>query len=68
MVKQLPDFIKMEKKNNVEIYHHLSVGDKVHEYHTNLDGCGYIVSRANSVDEALIKAENILEIIKKTIF
>lgn len=68
VVKQLPDFIKMEKENNVEIYHHLCVGDKVHEYHTNLDGCGYIVSRANSVDEALIKAENILEAIKKTIF
>lgn len=68
IVKQLPDFMQLEEENQVEIYHHLCVGDKVHEYHTNLDGCGYIISRANNVDEAILKAENILENIKNTIF
>lgn len=68
VVKQLPDFKAIESKYDVEIYHHMNVGDEVHEYHTNLDGCGYIVARADSIDEAIIRAEKALEHIGNTIF
>ncbi len=52
IIKVLPDFELIEKKYDVEIYHHMKVDDKVNEYHTNLDGCGYIVARDNA-DDAL---------------
>ena len=68
VVKKLPDFLKMEKENDVEIYHHLNVGDMVHEYHTNLDGCGYIISKDDDVNKAVIIAANLLEDIKNYIF
>lgn len=68
VIKQLPDFKAIEETYGVEIYHHMNVGDKVHEYHTNLDGCGYIVARADSVDKAITQAEKALEYIGCTIF
>ncbi len=52
----------------MEIYHHLNVGDTVHEYHTNLDGCGYIVAKDDSVDKAVTTAGNLLEDIRNYIF
>ena len=67
-VKQLPDFESIEKEYGVEIYHHLEVGQAVREYHTNLDGCGYIVARANDVETAITNAEAVLKLIEKTIF
>lgn len=67
-IKQLPDFESIEKEYGVEIYHHLEVGQAVSEYHTNLDGCGYIVVRANDVETAITKAEAVLKLIEKTIF
>ena len=68
VVKQLPDFEKIEKEIDVEIYHHLEVGQTVREYHTNLDGCGYIIAKAKNVDTAVQKAEKVLKLIEDTIF
>lgn len=68
IVKKLPDFEKIEKDYGVEIYHHLEVGQTVREYHTNLDGCGYIVAAADHVEAATQKAEKVLELIRETIF
>ena len=68
VVKQLPDIEKIEKEFDVEIYHHLEVGQTVREYHTNLDGCGYIIAKAKNVDTAVQKAEKVLKLIEDTIF
>lgn len=68
IVKQLPDFEKIEKEFDVEIYHHLEVDQTVREYHTNLDGCGYIIAKAKNVDTAVQKAEKVLKLIEDTIF
>lgn len=68
IVKKLPDMKEVEKKFDVEIYHHLEEGMKVNEYHTNLDGCGYIVARANTRYEAVRKAEKVLDYFKEVLF
>lgn len=70
LVKRLPKWEMISGGNNVDIqiYHHLKVGDTVHEYHTNLDGCGYIVSRAETVEVAEKAAASILDRISKSIF
>lgn len=68
VVKHLPDFAMIEKEFDVEIYHHLEIGQVVREYHTNLDGCGYIIAKADNVDAAEQKAEQVLKLIRETIF
>lgn len=68
IVKKMPDMKEVEKKFDVEIYHHLEEGMKVNEYHTNLDGCGYIVARANTQKEAVEKAEKVLDYFKEVLF
>ena len=68
VVKQLPDFECLEKEYGVEIYHHLEVGQEVNEYHTNLDGCGYIIAKADSLEKAIQSAETVLNIIKASAF
>lgn len=55
-VKELPDFNAIEKQYDVTIEHHLHIGDVINEYHTNLDGCGYVVATADTVEEAIKKA------------
>lgn len=67
-VKQLPNFEKIEKEYDVEIYHHLEIGQTVREYHTNLDGCGYIIAKADSITDAVQKADKVLKLIGDTIF
>ncbi len=67
VVKELPDFEQIEKELGVEIHHHLSVGDRINEYHTNLDGCGYVVSVSEDYDTALCNAVSALERIDKDI-
>lgn len=57
VVKRLPDFEVIKGKYGVEIYHHMELMQRVNEYHTNLDGLGYIVARAESIDEAIENAE-----------
>lgn len=68
IVTKLPDMKEVEKKFDVEIYHHLEEGMKVNEYHTNLDGCGYIVAKANTQKEAVEKAEKVLDYFKEVLF
>ena len=65
-VKALPDF-KVLEDNNVIIEHHLSVGDTINEYHTNLDGCGYVVCTGDNISDADVKAETVKNLIDKNI-
>ena len=66
-VKALPNFGQLEKEYEVKIEHHLHIGDVINEYHTNLDGCGYVVSTADNVEEAIEKAQKVKDNINKTI-
>ena len=68
VVKQLPDFESLEREYGVEIYHHLAVGQAVREYHTNLDGSGYIVAKASDVETAMQNSKEVLKLIQKMIF
>lgn len=56
VVLSLPDFGTIAKQYDVQIEHHLHVGDTINEYHTNLDGCGYVVAKGRDVNEAIAKA------------
>ncbi len=68
VIKNLPDFSSLEREYNVQIFHHMKVGEQVNEYHTNLDGCGYIIATAKTVLEAENNADKVLQIIKKVAF
>lgn len=68
MIKKLPDFDALEEEYGVEIYHHLEVGQTVNEYHTNLDGCGYIIAKGITIEEAAQTAEKVLGIIRDAVF
>ena len=68
VVMQLPDCETLEEKYGVEIYHHLELGQRVREYHTNLDGCGYVIAKADCIETAIHKAESVLTLIKKVAF
>lgn len=57
VVMELPNFEEIEKQFKVEIYHHLKVRDSIHEYHNNLDGCGYVVAVDDDLREAEKNAE-----------
>lgn len=67
IVKELPDFVKIETELNVEVHHHLNINDEIHEYHTNLDGCGYVIAVAEDYDVALKNSIAALERIDKEI-
>lgn len=56
-VKELPCFEKIAEEYNVIIEHHIKSGDVINEYHTNLDGCGYVVCASSSESEAKKMAE-----------
>lgn len=68
VVKNLPDFKSLEKEYAVEIYHHMHEGAVVNEYHTNLDGCGYIVAKADTVECAEQKATEVFNKIVEIAF
>ena len=68
VVNKLPAFDALEKEYGVEIYHHMEIGQKVNEYHTNLDGCGYIVAKADTIEDAIQNAQTVLDIIRDCIF
>lgn len=53
---------------DIETYHHIAVGDIVNEYHTNLDGCGYIVVRGKTVELTEKVAADVLNKITESIF
>ncbi|USK38706.1 ATP-grasp domain-containing protein [Cytobacillus firmus] len=57
-VKGLPDFDEIKKYCQVEIFHHLKVGNEIREYHNNLDGCGYVISVSNDIQQAVKQAES----------
>ena len=67
VVKELPDFERIAKEYDVVIEHHLNVGDCIHEYHTNLDGCGYVVAACMDVEESIEKAMRVKNIIDNSI-
>lgn len=66
-IKKLPDFDYIASKYNVQIVHHLNVGDEITPYHTNLDGCGYIVASEPDVKLSIASAAEVKEIIDKSI-
>ncbi len=63
VVEAIPDFSLLES-DNVIIEHHLSVGDEITSYRTNLDGCGYVVCTGDGCEE---KAESVKAYIDKNI-
>ena len=68
VIKHLPDMKVIEKRYKVEIYHHMTEGLLVHEYHTNLDGCGYVVAKEKTAETAETQAAIALEAIKREVF
>ena len=68
VVKGMPDMREIERKYDVEIYHHMTAGMKVNEYHTNLDGCGYVVAKGVTAVDAEMKAAMALEDIRRSAF
>lgn len=68
VVKNLPDMKMIEKLYDVEIYHHMTEGMKVNEYHTNLDGCGYVVAKGVTEEAAEMRAAIALEAVKREAF
>lgn len=67
IVKALPDLEQIAKEYDVTIEHHLHVGDIINEYHTNLDGCGYVVAQSDNVDTAIQKAAFVRDLINNAI-
>lgn len=67
IIKELPDFNKLSIEENVIIEHHLNIGDTINEYHTNLDGCGYVIAKGENVNEAIYRAEHSKTTIDKQI-
>lgn len=55
IVEQLPD---MQHSTEILIEHHIKQGDTINEYHTNLDGCGYVVCIADTLEKAGMMAES----------
>ena len=68
IVNNLPNIKAIEDKYSVEIYHHMKRGMHVNEYHTNIDGCGYVIARDKTVELAERKAFLALESIKMEAF
>jgi biotin carboxylase len=66
-IKALPKFSEIEQKCKVKIYHHLSIGDTIREYHNNLDSCGYVVAVADTLEEAKKRAEKARQLIDTSI-
>lgn len=68
IVKNMPDMKMVEKRYDVEIFHHMTEGMKVNEYHTNLDGCGYVVAKDTTVEAAEMRAAMAFAAIKREAF
>lgn len=68
IVKQMPDMKMIKRQYDVEIYHHMEEGMIVNEYHTNLDGCGYVVAKGVTAEAAEMRAAMALEAIKREAF
>ena len=68
LVKTMPNMKVIEKRYDVEIYHHMTEGMKVNEYHTNLDGCGYVVAKGITAEAAETRAALALEAVRRDAF
>lgn len=67
-VGDLPDVPSFEKDFDVELYHHITKGQHVNEYHTNLDGLGYIVAKGKTEEEAEEKAARAYQYLSEVLF
>ena len=67
VVVKLPDMETIARELDVTIEHHLHVGDTINEYHTNLDGCGYVVCKRQTTGEAIRDAKRTKETIDQLI-
>lgn len=61
VVKKIPDFVNIKETYKVTIEHHLAVGDTINEYHTNLDGCGYVVATGNDAKAIAEKVKVLID-------
>ena len=68
IINRIPDISRIEKDYDVEIYHHMKVGDRVKEYHINLDGLGYVVSKKTNVKECVEKVEKVKELLEDLVY
>lgn len=66
-VKKLPNFEQIAEKYNVQIEHHLHLGDEITPYRTNLDGCGYVVASGSDVEICIAKAAEVRNFIDENI-
>jgi len=66
-IAELPNFDEIEQQYCVKVYHNLNIGDIIKQYHNNLDGCGYVVATAKTVEEAQQRAEKVKELINRSI-
>lgn len=67
-VGRIPNVPQIEKDYGVLVEHHIHVGDTVNEYHTNLDGFGYVVAGGDTVEDAESRARQAKEEIEKEIY
>lgn len=67
IIEYLPNFTDIENTYNVKIFHHLSIGNCINEYHTNLDGYGYIVAIGDNYNNAINNACGALLCLDKSI-
>lgn len=67
IIKKLPNFDQIVAEYNVQIEHHLHVGDTITPYRTNLDGCGYVVAHDIDVELSIALASEVRNIIDKLI-
>lgn len=62
-IRKMPDCRQLEKIYDVIIEEHIQPGDRISSYHTNLDGCGYIVAVGKESMETEEKAVKVRQII-----
>lgn len=67
-IDRIPDISNIEKIFDVEIFHHMRDGMDVNEYHSNGDGLGYVVAKADTFEKATKKANDTYQYLKKVLF
>lgn len=67
VVERLPDFKALERELGIQVLHHLTTGGRITPYRTNLDGCGYVLARGDTMHEAVRKADAALQRIDQSI-
>ena len=59
----VPDIKRISDEYDVIVEHHLHVNAVINEYHTNLDGMGYVVATSDRIDIAKRNADSALAVI-----